>query len=619
MKVPPISTPQNCNTTSATAKPLSANNSALNTTFQHSPTSNTSTHTNNNNSNSNSNSNSNNNSNLCYEPKSVLDLQRSPSPAGGGTTTKTVTSTPSSDTKSTSHHPPTTAVDLDNLEGWDSILCELGLNDDSNSNNSKLLLSQISPCESHLTTHQVLPDFPSSQPFDHTQPSIDLPSDYATFCSIPYSSQINLNNNLSPFDLHNQTTNINTTTTTTTTSFGLDFLDDLIRGAQAFESNDSQQLHLILARLNQRLRSPVGKPLHRAAFYFKEALQHLTTSPTPPTRLTSYEVVQTIRAHKAFSGISPVSLFSTFAGNQAILESVVDGSSPFIHIIDFDIGFGGHWASFMRELVDKASSDHTSIVLRITAIVPEEFGIESKLVKDNLSQFARDLNLNFHLDFVLIPTFEILSFKSIKFFEGEKIALHLSPGVFNRFSNNSRSGISKFLGDLRSLSPGCIVVVDKEVGIDGGTASFGANFLAGIEFYTGMMESIEVAAGGGGDCLRRIETFVLRPRIFAAVDAAARVAAGRRTTWREAFVTAGMRAVGFSQFADFQAECLLRRAQVGGFQVAKRHGEMMLFWHDRPLVATSAWRGELKYCNSSTFNKRRQKSAYNLWCHHVGP
>ncbi|XP_057528567.1 scarecrow-like protein 15 [Amaranthus tricolor] len=568
MKVP-ISTPQTCNTT--TGKPVSTTNPSLNTTFHSSPTNNN------------------------YEPTSVLDLQRSPSPAAAAATTKAVTP-PSSDTTNTTHHPPTSTVDLDNLEGWDSILSELGLNDDSNSNNSKLnLLSQISPCDSHI--NHVLPDFPSSQPFDHTQPSLSLPSDYSNFCDFSYNQT--LTPNFGPFDPH-QSANF--------TGFGLDFIDDLLRATQAFESNDLQQVQVILARLNQRLRSPVGKPLQRAAFFFKEALQHVTnnittnnsspvgSTPSRPPRLTSFEVVQTIRAHKAFSAISPISLFSTFAANQAILEAVVDGS-PFIHIIDFDIGFGGHWASFMRELVDKASDQAklaTAMVLRITAIVPEEFGIESRLVKENLTQFAQDLNLNFHIDFVLIPTFEILSFKSVKFIEGEKLAVHLSPGVFNRFSNNSRSGISKFLGDLRGISPSCVVVVDKEVGIDVGTVSFGQNFLNGMDFYTGIMESIEMAAvggfTGGGDCLKRIETFVLRPRIFAAVEAAARVTTGRRTTWREAFVAAGMRTMGFSQFADFQADCLLKRAQVGGFQVAKRPGEMMLFWQDRPLVATSAWR-----------------------------
>ncbi|KAH9619268.1 hypothetical protein KSS87_008032, partial [Heliosperma pusillum] len=190
--------------------------------------------------------------------------------------------------------------------------------------------------------------------------------------------------------------------------------------------------------------------------------------------------------------------------------------------------------------------------------------------------------------------FEILSFKSVKFIDGERIAVHLSPSVFHRFANNSRSVLSKFVSELRTLSPSVVVVVDREVGMDIGTASFGVSFVAGIEYYTGLIESLdEAAAGGFNGCeesVRKVETYVLRPRIVAAVVAAAAVVGRRSTAWREAFAVAGMRMVGFSQFADFQAECLLRRAQVGGFHVAKRHGEMMLYWHDRPLVATSAWK-----------------------------
>ncbi|KAK9749872.1 hypothetical protein RND81_02G156800 [Saponaria officinalis] len=512
----------------------------------------------------------NNNSSSSYEPASVLDLQ-----CGASLAIK-----PSSGNNLNDDRRPT--AELDNLEGWDSILCELGLNDDNNYSShhsySKLLFSNnISP-PPHRHHSQVLSDFASSQPFDH-------------------SSDFSYTPNFGPLDQHLQNTITNNNNINT---LALDFLDDLVRAAHAFESNDSHQFHVLLTRLNQRLRSPVGKPLQRAAYYFKEALQHLsnnhsttTTTTTRPAKLSSYDVVQTIRATKAFSGISPISLFSAFAANQAILEAV-DGAS-FIHIVDFDIGFGGHWASFMRELVDKTIDNLPQIVLIITAIVQEEFGVECKLLRENLSQFARELNLNFHIDFVLIPTFEILSFKSVKFIDGEKIAVHLSPSVFHRLANsNLRSGISKFVAELRGVAPSAVVVVDKEVGIDVGTTSFGVSFVAGIEYFTGLMESLDMAAAGGfnggEDYVRKIETFVLRPKIVSAVEAAATAAGRRGATWRESFAAAGMRVVGFSQFADFQAECLLRRAQVGGFHVAKRHGEMMLFWHDRPLVATSAWK-----------------------------
>ena len=79
---------------------------------------------------------------------------------------------------------------------------------------------------------------------------------------------------------------------------------------------------------------------------------------------------------------------------------------------------------------------------------------------------------------------------------------------------------------------------------------------------------------------------LLRPKIFAAMEGA-----GRRTPpWREAFYGAGMRPFQLSQFADFQAECLLAKVQIRGFHVAKRQAELVLLWHERAMVATSAWR-----------------------------
>ncbi|KAG8362661.1 hypothetical protein BUALT_BualtUnG0053300 [Buddleja alternifolia] len=51
----------------------------------------------------------------------------------------------------------------------------------------------------------------------------------------------------------------------------------------------------------------------------------------------------------------------------------------------------------------------------------------------------------------------------------------------------------------------------------------------------------------------------------------------------------GAEAGGAESISEFQAECVLRRVQVRGFHVVKRQAEMLLCWHDRPLVATSAW------------------------------
>ncbi|KAI3785272.1 hypothetical protein L1987_44388 [Smallanthus sonchifolius] len=408
---------------------------------------------------------------------------------------------------------------------------ELGLYDDSNKSAYPL-------------------DLPDLPPFLH--------SDFQTLN--PYSNQ-----NL--FDLMSQHDDGNE----------FDFRDDLILLAECFETQSFQLAQVILARLNQRLSSPTGKAVQRAAFYFKEAIQRLLTGSTRSFQAcTSFEIVQVIKAYKTFSSVSPIPLFSSFTANQAILDAV-DGAMN-IHVIDFDIGFGGQWASFLKAVAEKAEARKVnSPAVRITAVVPEESEPESRLIRDNLHQFSIDLKLRFEIDFVSIRAFECVSFKAIKFMNGEKTAVLLSPTIFRLIG-------SGFVNDLRRISPNVVVYVDAELNGCGAT-SFRQTVIDGLKLYTTILESLEAAnvvGSMGGDWIRSIEMFVLLPKITMTVEYGGR----HVTPWREALGRAGMKAVGMSQFADFQAECLVRRVQVRGFHVVKQQTEMVLCWHDRPLVAT---------------------------------
>ncbi|OMO84302.1 Transcription factor GRAS [Corchorus olitorius] len=501
----------------------------------------------------------------CYEPTSVLDLRRSPSP---------VPEKPPADVSN--QVAPAVAPPLEwdehvlrNMD-WDSIMKDLGLDDESVPAIKPNVINPTS-CENHI---QNLPEFASSELTHH---STSVHSDFNNL----YDFYSGLNQNPS----HHQNINLDNISnfhhhTTGNFNLGFDFIEELIRAADCFDTHELQLAQVILARLNQRLRSPSGKPLQRAAFYFKEALQSLLSGSTRPTRLSSWgEIVQTIKAYKAFSGINPIPMFNHFTTNQALLEAL-DGSAPLIHIIDFDIGLGGQYASLMREIAER--SDHSCKFIRVTAVVPEEYAIETRLIKDNLFQFAQDLKLRFQIEFVLLRTFEMLSLKAFKFIDGEKTAILLSPSIFRCLSLN----VTAFLSDLRRLNPSVVVFVDSEVWMETGTTSFRKNFVNGLEFYAMMFESLD-AAVGGGEWVRKIEMLLLRPRILAAVESAARRTA---PPWREVFVGAGMRAVHLSQFADFQAECLLGKVHVRGFHVAKRQAELVLCWHESALIATSAWR-----------------------------
>ncbi|KAL2241371.1 scarecrow-like protein 15 [Sesamum indicum] len=495
-----------------------------------------------------------------YEPKSVLDLRRSPSPVAD----KPVSTGPLPVLEEADHE-----LINQHLEGWDSLMRELGLHDDSPPDSKPVNI----PC----TTLPELPPVTSS--FDNQFVS----ADFGLFSDIPpaYTTTTPLNHNSDAISSFEGLSGDFNGGGAGNWNVGFDYVDELIRLAECFETNSLQLGHVILARLNQRLSSPTGKPLQRAAFYFKEALQSLLAGSTLPDHrpVSSSEIVQTIKAQKTFSSISPVPMFSSFTANQAVLEAL-EGSTN-VHIIDFDIGLGDQWASFMKELADRAASRRAAApVLRISALVSEEHEKESRLIRENLAQFARELNIRFHIDFVLIRSFEYLSFKAIKFIDGEKVAVLISPAILRRVGTG-------FLSDLRRVSPRVVVLVDVEGLKDFGTWSHRQAVIDGLEFYSTLLESLEAANfNGDGDWMRRIETFVLFPKIMEVVKAAGR----QRTPWREALAGAGLRQVGLSQFAEFQAECLLRRVQVRGFHVVKRQAEMSLCWHDRPIVATSAWR-----------------------------
>ncbi|KAF9682303.1 hypothetical protein SADUNF_Sadunf05G0094800 [Salix dunnii] len=547
MKVP-VPSPQNNSSSSNQSqnpKPVSCsntNNNSRNISFSH------------------------NNPNLRHEPTSVLDLSRSPSPARAG---KTASAT---DPLEWEDHV------LQTLD-WDSIMRELDFHDDS----APALIKnfpQFGPCSEPQIQIHTLPEFTASQQIDATQPFHSEFNDmYINSIPAHYLTSLDLSHSF-----HNNTGNWNA---------GFDFIQELIKAADCFDSNELQLAQVILERLNHRLQSPKGKPLQRAAFFFKEALQSLLTTgftrpQTNPVVPSWSNTVQTIRAYKAFFSISPIPMFTDFTTSQAILDSL-NGDSVFLHVIDFDIGFGCHYASLMRELVDKADSCNklTTPLLRITAVVTEDTVFETKLIKERLSQFAHELKIRFHIEFVLFLTFEMLSFKAIKFFEGEKIAVLLSPTILRHLG--STNNVTMFVNDFRRVSPSVVIFVDSEGWTESGTGlSFRRNFVNCLGFYSMMFESLDAAVvTAGGDWARKIEMCLLKPKILAAVEGC-----GRRilSPWREVFAAAGVRPVQLSQFADFQAESLLGKVQVSGFDVAKRRAELVLCWRNRPLIATSAWK-----------------------------
>ncbi|XP_030967608.1 scarecrow-like protein 6 [Quercus lobata] len=364
--------------------------------------------------------------------------------------------------------------------------------------------------------------------------------------------------------------------------------DQVYQLAELIETgNNPVRAQGILARLNHQL-SPIGKPFQRAAFYFKEALQLLLhntnntncnaslslSSPPPPISL-----IFKIGAYKSFSEVSPVLQFANFTCNQALLEAL-DGFDT-IRIIDFDIGFGGQWASLMQELALKQGNGPA---LKITAFVSPSTHDELELgfTQENLKHFATEINLAFEFEFLSLESLNSGSWPlPLHASESEAIAVNLPIGSFSNYPLS----LPLVLGFVKQLSPKIVVSLDR--GCDHTDVPFPDHIIHAVQSYSGLLESLD-AVNVNLDALQKIERYLLQPGIEKTV--LGRRSPDKMPPWRSLFLSSGFSPLTFSNFTESQAECLLQRTPVQGFHVEKKQTSLCLCWQRRELISASVWR-----------------------------
>ncbi|KAM0826157.1 hypothetical protein ACQ4PT_069070 [Festuca glaucescens] len=360
--------------------------------------------------------------------------------------------------------------------------------------------------------------------------------------------------------------------------------------AEAVWAGDSVAANGMLARLTQAIPHPPRTPLQRAASHFAEALQSLLAAPdqflAQPERpaVSAADVIRRIGAQRAFACLSPVPQFASFTANQTLLEAFEAAASPF-HIIDFDLGLGGQWSSFVEEVAARRlPSQHATATpaVRVTAVVHEETA-ETLLAADNLRDFACGLGVRFAIDVVRL---DALAVGSIRASGDEAVAVVLSPAIFRHLAATRPDASDALLEFIRRADPRVVVLVDAEVSLGAGEGV--APLMRSVESCAVLTESVEAAAavGAGEDAMRRVDRGVVRERAYAAV----RSWWSRCEPWKETVVRARWAPAGLSYLATAQAEWIVRRAPVEGYNVVRRDGALVLCWHGYDLAATSAWR-----------------------------
>uniref|UniRef100_A0A1J3FXY7 Scarecrow-like protein 6 n=1 Tax=Noccaea caerulescens TaxID=107243 RepID=A0A1J3FXY7_NOCCA len=360
--------------------------------------------------------------------------------------------------------------------------------------------------------------------------------------------------------------------------------EQLLKAAEAIESGgDTCVAQEILARLNQQLSSPVGKPFERAAFYFKEALHKLLLLNASQT-LNPYSLIFKIAAYKSFSEISPVLQFANFTSNQAFLESFQGFHR--LHIIDFDIGYGGQWASLMQELVLRDSSTNSnspplSLKITVFASPATHDQLELGFTQDNLKHFASEINISLDIQVMSLDLLGSISWPN--FSDKEAVAVNLSAASFSTMP----SYLPLVLRFVKHLSPTIIVCSDR--GCERTDLPFPQQLLHSLHSHAALLESLD-AVNSNLDAMQKIERFLIQPEIEKLVLDRIRPSERPMMTWQAMFLQMGFSPVTHSNFTESQAECLVQRTPVRGFHVEKKHNSLLLCWQRRELVGVSAWR-----------------------------
>ncbi|KAK0580255.1 hypothetical protein LWI29_000025 [Acer saccharum] len=358
-------------------------------------------------------------------------------------------------------------------------------------------------------------------------------------------------------------------------------IDQILKAAELIEMGNPVLAQGILARLNHQL-SPIGKPFQRAAFYFKEALQslvHMNTT-TNSSALSGFSVIFKIGSYKSFSEISPILQFANFTCNQALLEAF-EGCER-IHIIDFDIGYGGQWASLMQELVLRSEGPPS---LKITAFASPSTHDELELgfTQENLKHFASEINMPFELEIVNLESLNSASWPlPHRELENEVLAVNLPIGAFSNYPPT----LPLVLRFVKQLSPKIIVSLDR--GCDRSDFPFPHHMIHALQSYSGMLESLDVV-NVNLDALQKIERFLIHPSIEKLVLGRHR-SPERMAPWRSLFMQSGFSPLTFSNFTESQADCLVQRTPGRGFHVEKRQSSLVLCWQRKELISASAWR-----------------------------
>ncbi|KAL7104255.1 hypothetical protein ACP275_08G232700 [Erythranthe tilingii] len=368
---------------------------------------------------------------------------------------------------------------------------------------------------------------------------------------------------------------------------GVRLVHTLMACAEAVQQENMKLADALVKHVGILAESQVGA-MRKVAACFAEALVRRIYKIRPQVEDNS-SYADVLEMH--FYETAPYLKFAHFTANQAILEAFAGAKR--VHVIDFGLKQGMQWPALIQALALRPGGPPA---FRLTGIGPPQPDNTDALqqVGWKLTQLAETIGVEF----------EFRGFVANSLADLDAKILDIKPGDFETVAVNSvfelhrllaRPGaVEKVLDSIRAMGPKIVTVVEQEADHNG--VVFMDRFNEALHYYSTMFDSLEGSGLTQPDSAQDLfmtEVYLGRQICnVVACDGAERVERHETLAkWRRRMGSAGFEPAHLGSNAYKQASMLLALFAGGdGYRVEENDGCLMLGWHTRPLIATSAWR-----------------------------
>ncbi|KAL4303468.1 hypothetical protein GQ457_10G027090 [Hibiscus cannabinus] len=363
---------------------------------------------------------------------------------------------------------------------------------------------------------------------------------------------------------------------------GIRLVHALMACAEAVQQNNLNLAEALVKQIGFLAISQAGA-MRKVATYFAEALARRIYRLYPQNPL-DHSLSDVLHMH--FYETCPYLKFAHFTANQAILEAF-EGKKR-VHVIDFSMNQGMQWPALMQALALRPGGPPA---FRLTGIGPPSHDNSDHLqeVGWKLAQLAETIHVEFeYRGFVANSLADLdASMLDLRPTEVEAVAVN---SVFELHKLLARPGaIDKVFSVVEQMRPEIVTIVEQEANHNGPV--FLDRFTEALHYYSTLFDSLEGSASGQDKVMSEV---YLGKQIcnVVACEGVDRVERHESLTqWRNRFTSAGFSPVLLGSNAFKQASMLLALFAGGdGYGVEENNGCLMLGWHNRPLITTSAWK-----------------------------